>query len=163
LKKLTAADRGDTWDAGWEERLEACVRSAGHASLWRYLGTRPGVPYAELAEELATLGGFGVAPVQLERLQVRDTPDSELASALRDSLRRHLRHAFRAAAWGQGPYWQSRALGALVSWSSMWSARVDLTPAKQHLFELNPPVGWIPSSDQDRFLLAVIPLGNRRR
>jgi hypothetical protein len=155
--KPTAADRYDTWDPDWEAKIDAQVRAAGAAHVWDYVRRHPGTTYAELAERLSAAGGFGVAPIQLERLQVRDTPDSELATSLRDSLARQMRRSFRAATWGEGPYWESRALGALVSWSTMWSSRTDVDALKHRLFELKPPPGWRPDDDRDPFLLRLIP------
>ena len=62
----------------------------GAASLWHYVQRWPGVSYADLAEDLSSRGDFGVAPVQMERLQVRDTPERELTASIRDSLARQL-------------------------------------------------------------------------
>lgn len=155
--KPTAADRHDTWDAGWEERLTSHVLATGLAGVWDYVRQRPGQPYAELAEALSASGDFGVAPVQIERLQVRDTPDDELRRSLRDSLQRHLRHAFQPLGWRQGPYWESRAIGALASWAAMWLPRIDVTALKHRLFEAGPPEGWSPAEAGDPFLLAVVP------
>jgi hypothetical protein len=156
-KKLSAADRHDTWDAGWEQRLVGQMRSAGAADAWDYLKRRPAAPYASLADELSAAGGFGVAPVQIERLQVRDTPEAELRDALRDSLVRHLRVAFRTLRWGEGPYWESRVLGALVCWAAMWTARTDVSPLKRRLFDAGPPQGWMPEGPQDPFVRAAVP------
>ncbi len=158
-KKLTAADSYDTWDPGWEERLSAHVGSLGFGGVWAYVRQHPGRSYLELAEALAESGGFGVAPIQVERLQVRDTPAADLGASVRDSLLRHLRTAFRALAWHQGPYWESRAIGALASWTTMWSARVDLGRLKPRLFDADPPPGWLPADARDPFLLAVVPEG----
>src|SRR5688572_13381959 len=110
--KRTAAERHDTWDPDWEERLSGHVRSAGSANVWDYVRKQPGLLYAELAERLAESGDFGVAPIQIERLQVRDTPEAELQALLRDSLARQLRSAFRGRGWGRGAYWESIAMGA---------------------------------------------------
>lgn len=155
--KLTPADRHDTWDAEWQTRLSAYVRASGFTGVWDYVRQRPAQSYGELAESLAAGGGFGVAPIQIERLQVRDTPVAELQHSVRDSLVRHLRGAFRSLGWRQGPYWESTAIGALVSWSAMWSPRVDVGPLKHRLFELAPPEGWLPADAGDPFLLAVVP------
>jgi hypothetical protein len=156
-KILTAADRCDTWDADWETRLSEYVRSVGGLSLWEYVRIRPTDTYHELAEHLAAEGGFGIAPVQIERLQVRDTPEDEIKASIRDSLVRHLRHAFLAQTWGEGPYWESRAIGALASWTAMWSARVDLGALRHRLFELGAPLGWLPEDERDGFLLRLVP------
>lgn len=155
--KLTAADRHDTWDAEWESRLSEHIRSSGFADVWDYLRRQPGRSYGELAERLAASGGFGVAPIQIERLQVRDTPAAELPHSIRDSLVRHLRNAFKSLGWRQGPYWESTAIGALVSWSAMWSPRLDVGPLKHRLFELGPPEGWLPADAGDPVLLAAVP------
>jgi hypothetical protein len=158
-KKLTAADRYDTWDEGWEARLAHHVASLGLKSVWRYLQQLPGEPYDELAERLCASGGFGVAPVQIERLQVRDTPSSELVASVRDSLARHLQHAFKIYPWRQGAYWESRAIGALASWSAMWSCRVDLGPLRHRLFDLAAPEGWLPTTEGDPVLRMLVPDG----
>ncbi len=155
--KPTAAERHDTWDAGWEERLSSHVRAAGFTNVWEYVRHRPGEGYSDLAEGLAHSGGFGVAPIQIERLQVRDTPEKELRSSLRDSLQRHLRGAFQDLGWRQGPYWESRAIGALGAWAAMWSPRVDVSAMKQRIFEAGPPEGWSPTDDRDRFLREAVP------
>lgn len=155
--KLGSADRHDTWDPGWEDRLGSHLRSAGFPDAWHFVSSQPGRPYDELAERLAASAGFGVAPIQIERLQMRDTPEPELQRSLRDSLARHIGGAFRALGWGQGPYWESRALGALGSWSAMWTARVDVSPLKHRLFELQPPAGWLPADEQDPYLLRLLP------
>lgn len=154
--KRTAADRHDTWDADWEERLSKHVRSAGFASVWDYVRQQPAQTYRELAERLADSGGFGVAPIQIERLQVRETPAAELQQSIRDSLLRHLRSAFRQG-WGRGAYWESLAIGALGSWSAMWSPRIDLGPLRTRLFELEPPEGWQPADERDPVLLSLVP------
>jgi len=154
-RKPSAADRHDTWDAEWEDRLARHVRSSGFASVWDYVRRRPGQTYAELAEALAASGDFGVAPIQVERLQVRETPAAELQDSIRDSLVRHLRGAFKSRGWRQGPYWESTAMGALGSWSAMWSERMDLGPLKRRLFELAPPEGWLPADDRDPVLLVL--------
>jgi hypothetical protein len=156
-KKLTAADRYDTWDADWEGRLSAHVRSSGLANVWEYVRGLPGEAYVELAERLCASGGFGVAPVQVERLQARDTPDAELSASIRDSLVRHLRYAFKVYGWRQGPYWESRAIGALASWTAMWSARIDLGPHRHRLFELGAPEDWTPRDERDPYLLTLVP------
>jgi hypothetical protein len=156
-KKLTAADRYDTWDGDWEGRLSAHIRSSGLANAWAYVRRLPGEPYADLAERLCASGGFGVAPVQIERLQARDTPDAELMESIRDSLSRHLHYAFKIYGWGQGAYWESRAIGALASWTAMWSARIDLGPHRHRLFELKAPEGWMPVDERDPYLLALVP------
>jgi hypothetical protein len=156
-RKRTAADRHDTWDAEWEDRLARHVRCSGFASVWDYVRRRPGQSYAELAEALAASGDFGVAPIQVERLQVRDTPAAELRDSIRDSLVRHLRGAFKSVGWRQGPYWESTAMGALGSWSAMWSERVDLGVQKRRLFELGVPEGWLPADDRDPVLLELLP------
>ena len=155
--KQTAADRHDTWDAEWELRLSKHVRSSGFANVWDYVRHLPGQTYGQLAEEVARGGDFGVAPIQIERLQVRDTPAAELQHSIRDSLVRHLRGSFKSLGWRQGPYWESTAIGALVSWSAMWSPRVDVGPLKHRLFELGLPDGWVPADDRDPFLLALVP------
>lgn len=129
--------------------------------MWEYVRHLPGKTYGQLADGLAAGGGFGVAPIQIERLQVRDTPAAELKSSIRDSLSRHLCFAFQTRGWGQGPYWESTAIGALVSWSAMWSSRLDVAPLKHRLFELGPPEGWLPADERDRFLLALVPEGDR--
>lgn len=154
--KRTAADRHDTWDANWEERLSKHVRSAGFANVWDYVRHQPGQTYRELAERLADSGGFGVAPIQIERLQVRETPAAELQQSIRDSLLRHLRSSSKPG-WGRGAYWESAAIGALGSWSAMWSPRVDLGALRTRLFELEPPEGWLPADDRDAFLQALVP------
>jgi hypothetical protein len=159
MKVPSAAERHDTWDAGWEARLSAHVRAAGFANVWDYVRQRPRVTYRELSELLAESGGFGVAPVQIERLQVTETPEPELQRSIRDSLARHVRAAFHAQGWGRGAYWESLAIGALGSWSAMWSARVDLGPLRTRLFELEPPEGWLPEDERDSFLLALVPEG----
>ena len=156
-KTRAAADAYDTWDAGWDDRLSAHVRAAGCTSVWDYVRQRPCTSYGELAEQLAAAGGFGVAPVQVERLQVRDTPDAELARSVRDSLVRHLHSAFRVSPWGDGAYWESRALGALGAWSGMWSARTDLSALKHRLFDAHPPSGWLPRDEGDPFLVTLVP------
>lgn len=156
-KKRTVADRYDTWEPGWEERLLGHVRSLGFAHVWDYVRQHPGQTYAELAGRLFESGGFGVAPVQIERLQARDTPDAELASSLRDSLARQLREALRAFGWRQGPYWESSGLEALSAWAAMWSPRRDLIPLKQRLFDADAPEGWLPADERDPFLLLVVP------
>lgn len=161
--KLTAADRHDTWDAEWEDRLSKHARSCGFANVWGYVRSRPGQTYGELAEALAASGGFGVAPIQIERLQVRETPAAELPHSIRDSLVRHLRCSFKPLGWRQGPYWESTAMGALGSWSAMWSSRVDVGPLKHRLFELSPPEGWLPADDRDPFLLALVPESGESR
>jgi len=153
----TAAERYDTWDPEWEARLVGHVRGSGFANVWEYLRSRPGRTYAELAEEIAGDGGFGVAPIQIERLQARQTPDAELRLSVRDSLVRHLRHSFKALAWRDGPYWESTAIGALVSWSAMWSERVDISHLKHRMFEQAPPAGWLPADDRDPYVVAVVP------
>jgi hypothetical protein len=155
--KLSAADRHDTWDAGWEERLSEHSRRSGASGVWDYVRRRPKLSYRELAEQMSESGNFGVAPVQIERLQVRDTPDSELKQSVRDSLLRHLRGTFRAQGWGHGAYWESLAIGALGSWSAMWSPRVDLGPQRTRLFELGPPQGWLPEDERDAFLVQLVP------
>lgn len=155
--KRTAAERHDTWDADWEGRLSRHVRSAGFASVWDYVRQQPGLPYAELGERLAVSGNFGVAPIQIERLQVRETPEAELQTSMRDSLVRHLRSSFRTRGWGRGAYWESIAMGALGSWSAMWTPRADLGMLKLRLFELEPPEGWLPADERDSFLLALVP------
>lgn len=155
--KLTVADRYDTWDPDWEERLRRHLQSSGFEDAWVYIQRHPSRPYLELAEALATSGGFGVAPIQVERLQVHDTPQADLQRSLRDSLVRHLRGAFHTLAWRQGPYWESRALGALGSWSAMWTAHADLGPSKHRLFELGPPEGWVPADERDSYVLALLP------
>lgn len=155
--KLSSADRHDTWDPGWEDRLARHLRSAGFPDAWRYVASSPGRTYPELAEALAASGGFGVAPIQVERLQVRDTPEADLQRSLRDSLARQLQGAFRTRGWRRGPYWESRALGALGSWSAMWSSRVDVAPLKHRLFELAPPEDWLPADEQDPYLLSLVP------
>ena len=156
-KRLTSADRYDTWDADWEGRLTSHIRTLGAAHLWDYLRELPGETYEELAERLCASGGFGVAPVQVERLQARDTPAADLARSIRDSLVRHIRHSFRAHPWREGPYWESRAIGALASWSAMWSGRIDLGPLRHRLFELGAPKGWMPRGESDPFLLNLVP------
>ena len=155
--KKSAADRHDTWDAGWEERLLAHVQRSGSSGVWAYVRAHPQRTYRELSEELAESGGFGVAPVQIERLQVRDTPDAELLHSIRDSLARHIRGAFRAGGWGHGPYWESLAIGALGSWSAMWLPRRDLGSLRTRLFELEPPQGWSPDGERDAYLLKLVP------
>jgi hypothetical protein len=153
-KRLTPADRLDTWDEGWQARLAAQVAASGAADMWEYIRRRPHRSYGELAEELAARGGFGVAPIQVERLQVRDTPEPDLRRSLRDSLARHLQATLP---WGQGPYWESRVLAALVSWADPWSARVDVSAFKHRLFEVDPPVGWTPAGGDDPVLRVVVP------
>src|SRR6185436_5937859 len=155
--RQSAAERHDTWDAGWEERLAGHTRSTGPGGMWDYVRQHPKLTYRELSELLAESGGFGVAPVQIERLQVRETPDAELQHSIRDSLLRHLRYAFRAQGWGRGAYWESLAIGALGSWSAMWSPRVDLGALRTRLFELEPPEGWLPEDERDPFLLKLVP------
>jgi hypothetical protein len=155
--RQSAAERHDTWDAGWEERLAGHTRSTGPGGMWDYVRQHPKLTYRELSELLAESGGFGVAPVQIERLQVRETPDAELQRSIRDSLLRHLRYAFRAQGWGRGAYWESLAIGALGSWSAMWSPRVDLGALRTRLFELEPPEGWLPEDERDPFLLKLVP------
>jgi hypothetical protein len=155
--KLSAADRHDTWEPGWEERLVAHARATGCAGVWDYVRQRPKLTYRELSELLAESGGFGVAPVQIERLQVRETPDAELQQSIRDSLLRHLRGVFRAHGWGHGAYWESLAIGALGSWSAMWSGRVDLGALRTRLFEFEPPAGWLPEDERDPLLLKLVP------
>jgi len=156
-KKLTAADRYDTWDTGWETRLAGYVRSVGLASVWDYVRRLPGQSYVELAERLADGGDFGVAPVQVERLQVHDTPEEDLAASIRDSLARHLQHAFMAYGWRRGPYWESRAIGALASWTAMWSSRIHLGVHRHRLFELGAPEDWMPADERDPYLLVLVP------
>ena len=153
-KRQTAADRYDTWEPEWEERLRSHVRSLGFAQVWDYVREHPGQTYGELAGRLFESGGFGVAPVQVERLQVRDTPDAELARSLRDSLSRHLREALRVSGWREGPYWESSGLEALSAWAAMWSARRDLAPLKHRLFDAGAPEGWMPADGRDPYLLA---------
>jgi len=152
-----AQERLDTWDEGWEERLARQVRTSGCDNLWQYVRHRPGLPYAALAAELSRAGGFGVVGIQVERLQVRDTPEPELPRSIRDSLVRHLRTAFAAVGWRSGPYWESRALGALSAWSAMWAPRADVAPLKRRMFEIQAPPGWLPEDEDDRFLLALMP------
>jgi hypothetical protein len=156
-KKLTAADRCDTWDAGWETRLAGHVREVGFTSVWEYIRRFPGEPYVDLAERLAGSGGFGVAPIQVERLQVHDTPEEDLAASIRDSLARHLHHAFKAYGWRRGPYWESRAIGALASWTGMWSSRINLGVHRHRLFELGAPEDWTPADERDPYLIALVP------
>jgi hypothetical protein len=156
-KTRAAADGYDTWDAGWEERLSAYLHGAGFEDVWDYVRQRPGLSYGELAEELSADGGFGVAPVQIERLQVRDTPEEDFERSVRDSLARHFHAAFKVATWGEGAYWESRALGALGSWFAMWSSRTDLGPLKHRLFEMHPPAGWRPFDGSDSVLLELLP------
>jgi len=156
-KKLTAADRYDTWDTDWDARLSSHVQASGLANIWEYVRRLPGESYVDLAERLGAGGGFGVAPVQIERLQVRDTPELELPASIRDSLARHLRYAFKVYGWRQGPYWESRAIGALASWTAMWSARADLGAHRHRLFELDAPENWTPTDDRDPVLLALCP------
>jgi hypothetical protein len=156
-KPTSAADRHDTWDANWEERLSAHVRTAGAAGMWDYVRQRPKQTYRELSELLAESGRFGVAPVQIERLQVRDTPEPDLKQSIRDSLVRHIRHTFRSEGWGRGAYWESLAIGALGSWSAMWLPRADLGALRTRLFELEPPEGWLPEDERDSFLLKLVP------
>jgi hypothetical protein len=155
--KPTAADRYDTWDAGWESRLTSHLQASGRKNMWDYVRQVPAETYGELSERLSESGGFGVAPVQIERLQARDTPERELAASIRDSLARHLRHAFVGHRWGDGPYWESRAIGALASWTAMWTERIDLGSLRHRLFELGAPEGWMPESERDPFLLALVP------
>ena len=68
-----------------------------------------------------------------------------------------LRGAFKSLGWRQGPYWESTAMGALGSWSAMWSERIDLGPHKRRLFELGIPEGWLPADDRDPVLLDLLP------
>jgi hypothetical protein len=156
-KKGTVAERYDTWEPEWEERLRSHVRSLGFAHVWDYVKEHPGQTYGELAGRLFESGGFGVAPVQIERLQVRDTPDAEISRSLRDSLSRHLREAFRASGWREGPYWESSGLEALSAWATMWSPRRDVTPLKRRLFDAGAPEGWMPADERDPFVLLVVP------
>jgi hypothetical protein len=156
-RKRTVADRYDTWEPEWEERLRAHLRALGFAHAWDYVRQHPGLTYAELASRLAESGGFGVAPVQIERLQVRDTPDAEVGPSLRDSLARQLREALRAFGWREGPYWESGGLEALSAWAAMWSPRRDLSPLKRRLFDAGAPAGWMPAGERDPFLLLVVP------
>jgi hypothetical protein len=156
-KKVTAAEQFNTWDLDWETRLASYVRSAGYSGMWDYVHRFPGEPYDVLSERLCETGGFGVAPVQVQRLQVRDTPDAEQPRSIRDSLARHLRQTLKDQTWGQGPYWESRAIAALAPWTAMWSSRVDLSPHRRQLFALGAPVGWSPADEGDPYLLALVP------
>ena len=157
MKSRTPADRLDTWDPDWEMKLTEHVHALGQPDVWAYVRTRPGLTYRQLAEGLAQTGSFGVAPIQVERLQVRDTPAGDEPASLRDSLARHLRHTFGSFRWKQGPYWESRALGALGSWSAMWQGRAELEDAKHRLFQLGTPEKWLPEDGEDAFLLELLP------
>jgi hypothetical protein len=156
-KRRTAADRYDTWEAGWEERLRSHLRACGFKNAWDYAKAHPARTYGELAERLFESGSFGVAPVQIERLQVNDTPEAELHRSLRDSLARQLRESLRAFGWREGPYWESSGIEALSAWAAMWSSRLDLAPLKHRLFDAGAPEGWMPADDHDPYLLAVVP------
>jgi hypothetical protein len=152
-----AHERLDTWDEGWEARLTRYVQGAGCADVWDYVQRRPGVSYTALADELSTAGGFGVVGIQVERLQVRDTPEADQARSIRDSLVRHLHAALAGVGWRNGAYWESRALGALAAWSAMWVLRADVAPLKRRMFEIGAPSGWLPRDADDRFLLSLVP------
>jgi hypothetical protein len=156
-KKRTAADRYDTWEPDWEERLRRHLRALGFAHAWDYVRQHPGLTYAELAARLFESGGFGVAPVQVERLHVHDTPEAEIQRSLRDSLARQLRESLRAFGWREGPYWESSGIEALSAWAAMWSERRDLAPLKHRLFDAGAPEGWVPGDERDPYLLAVVP------
>ena len=143
------------WDDGWEERLRSSLRAHSSDSVLTYLAERPGLPYGDVAHELAERLALPVAPVQLEQLQVRDTPREHLADAVRDSLARLLRGAFLRVGWRQGPYWQSKIAGVLATWVTMWDERVPLKDLRRAVFELNAPVGWIPRDGRDPLIQAL--------
>jgi hypothetical protein len=103
--------------------------------------------------------GVLVAPVQVEQLQVADTPASELHASLRDSLVRFLRAAFKRRGWGDGPYWQSHVSVALAAWSTVWAGRADLAGFHQRLLDAAPPIGWVPQDADDTHLLSLLPDG----
>jgi hypothetical protein len=151
----TTAGEG-AWSATWEDRLRGTIRALGFTGGWEYVQGFPGETYEELALRAAACGNHMVAPLQIETLQSADTPPAELPVSVRDSLARHLRQAFTRHGWREGPYWEGKAIGALISWSAMWSARIDLKPLKPMILNGPMPVGWVPADASDSFLRRLV-------
>ena len=156
---MTHTTPGSPWDDDWELHLVSTIRALGFPDSWAFVREFPGETYPELASRLAAFRGRIVAPLQVQHLQATHTPESDLVLSLRDSLGRHLRHAFKRLGWRQGRNWQGKAIGALISWSAMWSPRLDLSAFKARLLGAPLAEGWVPVADGDPVLVDLIPEG----
>jgi hypothetical protein len=137
------------WRGDWQERVRERIRQRGSESLQAYLKGNAGVPYSDLARDLAV--GDDIAPVQLERLHAQETVPEQRQGAVFDSLTRFLRGSLKKG-WGVGRYWESDVIGTLVSWSVTWGRSKDLDQVERALFSIPPPTGWKPEPQGDPIL-----------
>jgi hypothetical protein len=145
------------WRGDWRSRLAARVRAEGYDSLDGFFRATPGVPYTELARLLSRQ--HEIAPIHLEQIH------SELAQArgparpwAMDSMTRFMRGSL-SRGWGNGKYWQVALLGGLASWTVLWGGGPRLQAIKEALFQLAPPVGWVPQNEDDPIVRKAFDLG----
>jgi hypothetical protein len=137
------------WRGDWHRRIAERIGERGYDDFLAYLRGNAGVSYSELARELADVDD--IAPVQLETLHAEQVETEQRQAAILDSLTRFLRGALTKG-WGVGPYWESRVIGALSSWSVTWGGGPQLKKIKKALFSVPPPKGWTPDPERDPLL-----------
>src|SRR4051812_18958852 len=108
------------WDSQRMMPLRANLRALGFRSMTDYLASRPGVPYAEMADGI---GGFPRMKLKQMRLEEADAAGTMRAAAM-DPLPRELVR-YLPGGWGRGekPAW--KAVLAHPMWSTAISSVGD--------------------------------------
>ena len=164
---MTMSQPDDTstnpWHGDWKERLTSYLDSQGFGDLESFLNANPGVGYVKLAKQL---GDVNVAAMQLYGEHIRfANAKGRLRSVAMDCLVRFINEYVRRG-WGVGRHFTHRSASAFATWATAISAHCQDSSMKDRLKQvydelerLPIPLGWLPSSANDPFIISAFERG----
>ena len=154
------------WTSDWRARIRNRLHTLGFESLQEFLRTVPEETYQQLSQlvgESLPSGGWDVAPVQIQTLQMEDFRDSpaQLREVATDSLTRLIRQHLKRG-WNCGVHATFNRACVASEWISLISGGgTDARLASlaeftwKTLCERNPPDVWIPRNNLDSIIVSV--------
>jgi hypothetical protein len=146
-------DGNNVWSGSWRDKILSRVRACGFETATAYLAQYPADSYIAAAARL----GDDVAALQLEWMQFDEAKNEvDIRQAAKDSLVRELNYQLPNG-WRRGAKNDFETASAYADWivrieqkrSELKSKAKDVWDSLQGL---NPPVGWVPQSPDDRFI-----------
>ena len=155
------------WSGNWKQQVVDRLDGLGFESVVRFVGSRPGLSFGELAKEL----GSDVAHMQLQRLYLEDClADGHLVEAAAECLARTIAERLPRG-WGNGTRLDYRTASALAAWISDMLSRIEQSELEEAALEgiatalrdsVIPPIGWMPTSGRDPLIQQAFQIGLRQ-
>lgn len=141
---------GRSWAGRWDRRLNEILHEQGYSDVSRFAERHPDCTF----EELASVLGNEVAPVQIEQLLRRHyLQNGDVTTFAKDALNRYLRE-YLPDGWGDDETSKVLAAQAFGAWSGALGEEYDdITDIVWDRLEAQSiPKGWLPAVSGDRIL-----------